>query len=216
MPPGWLGRPGVCVPSSQTPAHRLGLMAPPATAGHPVPATKLCGQQIASRRRVLLGSIGRIRSCSCSGCAYATRILETRQRPQSGVTAGFHMARVAACALQLGSTVLECTAAGAWAQGRAPATRASNTRQRPSLDAVASSAPAGCHATATTLLPWQRRISLAAHQSLRASLYATLTQRAALPMANLRPHGLQRTHSAASSSRVTTCVPLRPGKQNQQ
>ena len=91
----------------------------------------------------------------------------------------------------------------------APATRASNTRQRPSLDAVASSAPAGCHATATTLLPWQRRISLAVHQPLRASRYATLTQRAALPMANLRPHGLQRTHSAASSSRVTTCVPVR-------
>lgn len=105
----------------------------------------------------------------------------------------------------LQSSLLGCHSYG----GCAPATRALNTRQRPSLDAVASSAPAGCHATATTLLPWQRRISLAVHQPLRAFLYATLTQRAALPIANLRPQGLQRTHRAASSSRVTTCVPLK-------
>ena len=117
----------------------------------------------------------------------------------------------------LACTVLEYCAAGggAWALGRAPATRALKTRQRPSLDAVASSAPAGCHSSATTLLPWQRLISLPVHQSFRASRYATLTQRAALPMANLRPHGLQRTHSAASSSRVTTCVPLRLGTTQQ-
>jgi len=86
----------------------------------------------------------------------------------------------------------------------APATRALNTRQRPSLEAVARSAPPGCHATAIMLLLWQRLISFATHQPLSPSRYATHTVFAA-PIANLQPHGLHRTHSAASSSLVATC-----------
>lgn len=81
--------------------------------------------------------------------------------------------------------------------------RALNTQQRPSLEAVARSAPPGCHATATTLLLWQRLMSFATHQLLSPSRYATHTVLAA-PIANLRAQGLHRTHSAASSSLVTT------------